>query len=55
MLQKELLGKGLNEEAGGYSSIAILKSSDGSAFTATGINCGGSWNSGSLIKLTPGE
>lgn len=50
-----LLGVGLNDEEGGYSSIAILKSADGNAFTVTGINCGGSWNSGSLIKLTPEE
>lgn len=50
-----LLGKGANDENGGYSSIAILKSADGSAFTVTGKDCGGNWNSGSLIKLTPEE
>mgnify|MGYP007002649298 CR=1 FL=1 len=50
-----LLGIGDNDEAGGYSSIAILKSADGNVFTVTGKLCGGGWNSGSLIKLTPEE
>ena len=50
-----LLGVGLNDEAGGYSSIAILKSADGSSFSVTAKECGGRWNSGSIIKLSPKE
>ena len=47
-------GVGLNEENGGYGTIAILKSSDGvNPFSVSAHEAGGRWNSGFIFKLSP--